>query len=120
MHGRLVYPDLGVYVSCAVLAVLFAGRVAMRRFTFSNQNALFIMCIKNPKRFLFWKYLGDCQYRIVRFGKFMKISRSSLFVVRYECELCGRQYTDNFVSEDTLLENGVSVETIIENRNKEF
>lgn len=78
------------------------------------------MCIKNPKRFLFWKWLGDCQYKVLRFGKFMKIYHSSLFVVRYECELCGRQYTNSFVSEDTLLEKGVSIEAIIEHRNKEF
>jgi len=78
------------------------------------------MCIKNPKRFLFWKWQGDCLFKALKFGKFMKYSSTSLFVVRYECTLCGRQFTNNFVSEDTLLEDGVPIETIIEHRDKLF
>jgi len=74
------------------------------------------MCINNPKRFLFWKYNGDCKYKIVRFGRFMQTSAQ--FVATFECMLCQRQTKQHFVSEDTLLEMGVPIETIIEHRNK--
>jgi hypothetical protein len=74
------------------------------------------MCIKNPKRFLFWEYYGDCKNKVVRFGRFMECS--SQFVATFECVLCGRQTKQHFVSEDTLLEMGVPIETIIENRKK--
>jgi hypothetical protein len=74
------------------------------------------MCIKNPKRFLFWKYNGDCEYKVVKFGRFMHCS--SQFVATYECVLCGLQTKKHFVSEGTLLEMGVPIETIIANRDK--
>jgi len=76
------------------------------------------MCIKNPKRFLFWKYYGDCKYSVVRFGRFMRTSAQ--FIALFECQLCKRQIKKQFVSEDTLLEMGVPIETIIENRDKMY
>ena len=76
------------------------------------------MCIKNPKRFLFWKYNGDCKYKIVRFGRFMR--SSAQFVALFECVYCKRQSKNHFVSEDTLSEMGVPIETIIENREKMY
>lgn len=74
------------------------------------------MCIKNPKRFLFWKYYGDCKYKVVRFGRFMKTSAQ--FIATFECILCQRQTKNHFVSEGTLLEMEVPIETIIECRDK--
>lgn len=76
------------------------------------------MCIKNPKRFLFWKYYGDCKYKVVRFGRC--IIGSGQLIAKLECMMCGRQIKSQFISEDTLLEMGVSTETIIEHRDKMF
>ena len=44
----------------------------------------------------------------------------SYFIVLYECENCGRQYKRDFMTEEELLETGVPIETIIENRDKLF
>ena len=71
-------------------------------------------CIQNPKRFLFWKWNGDHEDKIIRFGRFMSCSNN--YIVLYECKHCGRQYKKSFVSEATLLEQGVDIETIKQHR----
>jgi hypothetical protein len=75
-------------------------------------------CTKNPKRFLLWKYNGDHDYKIVRFGRF--IHGSNHYIVLFECKHCGCQYKQNFVSEASLIERGVDIETVIFHRDKLF
>jgi hypothetical protein len=45
---------------------------------------------------------------------------SAQFIAKFECIFCGRQTKSQFTSEDTLLEMGVPIETIIEQRDKLF
>lgn len=71
-------------------------------------------CTKNPKRFLFLKYSGPHDYKVVKFGRF--IDTSTRFIVRYECRLCGCQHDESFVTEEDLLRLGVSIEEIKKHR----
>lgn len=75
-------------------------------------------CTKNPKRFLFFKWNGEHDDIVVRFGRF--IIGSTNFIVLHECKHCKRQRKQNFVSESALLEKGVDIETIISHRDKIF
>ena len=77
-------------------------------------------CTKNIRRFLFWKYEGDHDFKINKFGRFMNARTNSYFVAQFECKRCGVQHTRHFVSENELLRHGVSIETIAENRNNIF
>lgn len=75
-------------------------------------------CTKNHKRFLCWKWNGEHEDKIIRFGRFMK--GSNHFIVLFECEHCKRQRKQSFVSESVLLEKGVDIEAIIFHRDKLF
>lgn len=45
---------------------------------------------------------------------------SLYFIALFECEYCKRQYKRSFMTESELLEMGVAIEAIIENRDKIF
>jgi hypothetical protein len=78
-------------------------------------------CTKNIKRFLFWKYEGGHDFKVIKFGRFIVNARTdSYFVTRFECKHCGVQHVRHFVSESELLRKGVPIETIAKNRYIEF
>ena len=77
-------------------------------------------CINNKKRFLFWEYEGDHDYKINKFGRFMNARTNSYFVAQFECKKCGVQHTRHFVSETELLRHGIPIEQIAEQRDKVF
>lgn len=63
-------------------------------------------------------FYGPHKVRVLRFGRFMAESRG--FVAITECRLCGIQEKRNFLSEDELIELGVSIEQIAGHRNVIF
>lgn len=73
------------------------------------------MCIKNPKRFLIWKWYGDCETKVVKFWRPFK--EYAQLRATFMCKLCGRVY-DSYTSEETLVKTGVPVEEIILHRNE--
>lgn len=74
---------------------------------------------KNPQKFLWIKYQGEHDMKVIRFGRFM-LDASSNFETLMECRLCGVQQKRMFVSEDELLAMGVSIEEIVERRSQLF
>lgn len=77
-------------------------------------------CTKNIKKLLFWKWEGDHDYKINKFGRFMNARTNSYFVAQFECKNCGVQHTRHFVSENELLRNGITIEQIANQRDKVF
>lgn len=77
-------------------------------------------CTKNKKRFLFWKFEGEHDFKVIQFGRFMIARNNSYFVTRFECKACGVQHVRNFVSENELLRHGVSIDEIASKRNSLF
>jgi hypothetical protein len=69
-------------------------------------------CTKNPKKFLGISYRGQHKWAIVRFHKFIEYSSSSNFIVHNECEFCGAEETEHFVTHSDLLERGLTNEQI--------
>lgn len=77
-------------------------------------------CTKNIKKFLIWKWEGDHDYKINKFGRFVNGRTNSYFVAQFECKNCGAQHTRHFVSENELLRNGITIEQIANQRDKVF
>lgn len=76
-------------------------------------------CTKNPKRFLFWRWNGECDDEIMRFGRFMLSSNH--FIILMQCKHCGCQHKRAFVSESELLDiYKIPIEIIKEHRDKLF
>lgn len=71
-------------------------------------------CKQNKKRFLFLTFYGPHKTRVLSFGRFM--AESNGFFVVTECKLCGIQKKRHFVTEDELIELGVSIEQIADHR----
>lgn len=74
-------------------------------------------CIQNKKKFLWMSWLGDHDWKVVRFGEFMM--GSSSFTAMVECKNCGKLETP-IVEEEDLLKLGVTVEEIKKGRNRRF
>lgn len=77
-------------------------------------------CTKNKKRFLFWEFEGEHDFKATKFGRFNNAINNSYFVTKFECKACGVQHIRNFVSENELLRNGISIEEIASKRNTLF
>lgn len=75
-------------------------------------------CTKNPKRFLFVKYEGPHEMRLIKFGRFMACSKD--FMGLAECCKCRIQQKLTFVTEEDLLKMGATIEQIAQGRNTIF
>lgn len=75
-------------------------------------------CTQNPKSFLFIKYKGAHVMKAIRMGRFMRGSKD--FIVIWECSKCGIQRQCSFVTEEELLNSGVSIDQIVKNRESIF
>jgi hypothetical protein len=80
------------------------------RFMNNFANEYSDTCIKNKQKFLFIKYHGDHNYKIVKIGKFMYCSTD--YLVWVECRLCGCKSDRSFVKYNELLQAGFSPEFI--------
>lgn len=67
-------------------------------------------CKKNKKRWLFFTWFGEHDFKLVRFGRFLRYG--SNFVVYKQCRYCRVEVKDYFVNEDDLLDMGVTIEEI--------
>ncbi len=67
-------------------------------------------CIKNPKKWLWFKYQGDHVNRMLSLSKFMPTS--DCFIIEWECELCGCKENEHFVSWNDLLHIGLTNDQI--------
>ncbi len=67
-------------------------------------------CIKNPKKWLWFKYEGDHDYRAIRVWKFMDCS--SEFCAELKCILCGAKTIRYFIEWDELQRIGIPNEQI--------
>jgi hypothetical protein len=67
-------------------------------------------CLKNPKRFLFFRYNGEHDLRVTAVRPFQRYG--DIFVVKRECKLCGCELIRHIVKWDELLEMGLTNEQI--------
>ncbi len=69
-------------------------------------------CLKNQKKFLWWKYNGEHQWTPDLVKKFMDCSDH--FIISFECAHCGSREIDNFVTWERALELGLTNEQLRE------
>lgn len=66
-------------------------------------------CPKNPKKFLFIKYEGACEYK----PTYIKAhATSGLFQVDYQCQKCGSEHESHFVKAQSLIRKGLDAEKL--------
>lgn len=64
-------------------------------------------CPKNIKKFLWWKYEGPHDWKVIFLDKFME--SSSNFQTIDKCAICHAKRTRHFVEEETLIREGITV-----------
>jgi hypothetical protein len=77
-------------------------------------------CIANEKKFLFFKWFGRHDWKVTRIGRFMLAAESSKFMAAVECKKCGMRETGHFLTEEDLINLGVTRAEIVRGRDIEF
>lgn len=74
-------------------------------------------CIKNPKKFLFFKWFGPHKLKQTYIKSMLT---PGTYLVNYECGVCGVEVGDDIVSQNTLLHQGYNLEKLQEMSNNRY